>query len=60
MQVAQLTKATLDVCHVDLNIILEATGNIDKKTVKEMLSIVVCSLTNEILQGSLTWGWRDQ
>lgn len=27
MQIAQLTKATLDVCHMDLNVILEATGN---------------------------------
>lgn len=27
MQIAQLTKTTLDVCHMNLNIILEATGN---------------------------------
>lgn len=30
MQIAQLTKATLDVCHMDLNVILEATGNAEK------------------------------
>lgn len=35
MKVAQLTKATLDVCHVDLNIILEATGNIEKMMLKK-------------------------
>lgn len=40
MQVAQLTKATLDVGHMDLNIILEATGRIDQKTVKEMLRFI--------------------
>lgn len=38
MQIAQLTKATLDVCHVDLHIILEAARNTEKTTVQEMLS----------------------
>lgn len=33
MQVAQLTKATLDVCHVDLNVILEATEKTEKPAV---------------------------
>lgn len=34
VQVAQLTKAALDVCHVDLNIVLEATRNREKEVVK--------------------------
>jgi len=31
VQIAQLTQTTLDVCHVDLNVILKATGNTGKK-----------------------------
>lgn len=38
VQIAQLTKAALDVCHVDLDVILKATRNTKRTTVWEMFS----------------------
>lgn len=34
MQVAQLTQTALDVCHMDLNVILKATGSKEKRTIR--------------------------